>query len=102
MDFSVTTDIALLRRYKRLDHNTPAHSLGDELQRLSPYGRWLKRSVGAGSHCPGLPLSPRDTEVRFSHQLPKIRPCWLRLAVARGDVISTGAITRLEDADRHP
>ena len=35
MDFSVTTDIALLRRYQRLDRNTSAQSLGDELQRLS-------------------------------------------------------------------
>jgi len=35
MDFSVTTDIALLRRYQRLDRNTSARSLGDELQRLS-------------------------------------------------------------------
>jgi len=34
MDFSVTTDIALLRRYQRLDRNS-ARSLGDELQRLS-------------------------------------------------------------------
>jgi len=35
MDFSVTTDIALLRRYQRLDRNTSAQSFGDELQRLS-------------------------------------------------------------------
>jgi len=35
MDFSVTTDIALLGRYQRLDRNSLVQSHGDELQRLS-------------------------------------------------------------------